>query len=420
METGDPGAPGGAPDPEGTPAPPAVRPAPPSPPGWNPAPPGTPPAAGAWPPPPAGSPPGWNPAPPGSQGSPPGWNPVPPGSQGSPPQWAPPPPGGWIPPPPGYPPNATAGAYWNPDLPASGAGGLRPRGVGELLDSAFTLYRRNFLLLVAIAAVVQVPFALISLIVFEITDIGGRLSDLQNLTRDISNQNFVLTPGQSSALLSDVGGLVAYFASVFILQFLVVYPLSQAATTSAVSARYLDQPSSVRASYAAALTRWRSLIAMIGWLVLLVAVPLTVGVLIAVLIGSNALLTLVVLAVVVFYVIILVRTTVAPQAVVLERLSGWAGIRRSMRLTDRSFWRILGIRILLGIIQGIAATAITLPVNAVISGSSLTTQELVGQVAQAVVAVFIAPITLVTLTLLYYDLRIRREGFDIEMLAASL
>jgi hypothetical protein len=37
-----------------------------------------------------------------------------------------------------------------------------------------------------------------------------------------------------------------------------------------------------------------------------------------------------------------------------------------------------------------------------------------------VTAVFVAPVTLVTLTLLYYDLRIRREGFDIEMLAASL
>ena len=35
-------------------------------------------------------------------------------------------------------------------------------------------------------------------------------------------------------------------------------------------------------------------------------------------------------------------------------------------------------------------------------------------------AVFVAPITYITLTLLYYDLRIRREAFDVEMLASAL
>lgn len=391
METGDPGAPGGAPEQQGAPPPPPG-------PSW-PAPPG-----GAWPPSQPPPPPGW-PPPPG--GPPPGY---------------PPPPPGYPPPPPGYPPNAAPGAYWAPagPGPAGTAGALRPHGIGELLDGAFSLYRRNFLLLVAIAAVVQVPFAILSLIVFEITDIGGRLTSVQDLTRQITNQGNTITPDQQSALLSDVGALVAYFATVFILQFLVVYPLSQAATTSAVSARYLDQPTSVRASYAAALSRWRSLVAMVMWLVLLVAAPLAVGVLLAVAAGSGAFLFLVVLAVFVFYVILLVRSTVAPQAVVLEKLGGWAGIRRSFRLTEGAFWRILGIRVLLALIQGIAGGVIALPVSAAVASTGTTTQEVVNQVAQAVIAVFVAPITLVTLTLLYYDLRIRREGFDIEMLAASL
>ena len=36
------------------------------------------------------------------------------------------------------------------------------------------------------------------------------------------------------------------------------------------------------------------------------------------------------------------------------------------------------------------------------------------------VAVFVGPITYIGVTLLYYDIRIRKEGFDIEMLARSL
>ena len=42
------------------------------------------------------------------------------------------------------------------------------------------------------------------------------------------------------------------------------------------------------------------------------------------------------------------------------------------------------------------------------------------QVASAIAAVFVGPITYIGVTLLYYDIRIRKEGFDIEMLARSL
>jgi hypothetical protein len=275
-------------------------------------------------------------------------------------------------------------------------------------------------LLVAIAAVVQVPFAFLSLIAFGLADVSGRITSMQTLTHSLDNQRYVLTPDQSSQLYSDLGAVVAYFAALLIVQFLVVFPLSQAATTSAVSSRYLDQETSVRASYAAALSRWRSLIAMVMWMVLLVAGPLALAVLLAVATGSPALLIVFLIAFFIFYAVVLVRATVAPAAIVLEKLSGWAGIRRSFQLTSGSSWRIFGIRLLLGLIQGIASYAIILPVSALSSGASLGTQEAVSQVAQAIVAVFIAPITLVTLTLLYYDLRIRREGFDIEMLASSL
>lgn len=429
METGDPGAPEGAPAEEGRPG---------SPPGWNPQPPGSP-----WPPPPPptpGSPPGWNPQIPGRGGAPawpPAWGPPPPAGGWAPPPGgaSPPPPGGWPPPPAGGWPPPPGGAYpppppgapagWNPAIPGAQGGGwyasgsgLRPRGVGELLDGAFTLYRRNFLLLVAIAAVVQVPFALLSLIGFELANIGGRLTSLQTLSRELANQGNTLTPEQTSQLANSVGAAVAYFAALFIVQFFIVTRLSQAAITSAVSARYLDQPTSVGASYRAALSRWRALIAMVLWLMLIIVGPFALSVLLAFLVGPLVIIALIVMAIFVF--IILLRTTVAPQAIVLERKRGWPGIRRSFELTNGSSWRIFGILLLLGIIQAIAGAALSLPLNALISAADFGTQQVVGQVAQAFVSVFITPIGLVTLTLLYYDLRIRREGFDIEMLAASL
>lgn len=448
METGDPGTPGGAPEAEGAtpggspaperpqpfvgsppPAQPPVPPpygqpaAPPPPfgpaaaggspyPGWNPAPPGQ--RGGAWPPPPPpGPPPGWGAPPPGP---PPGWPPPAPGGN---PGWNPAAAATWAPPPPGGP---YPGWYAGPPggYAQTGSGGLRPHGIGELLDGAFTLYRRNFLLLVAIAAVVQVPFALIQLVLFEVSGVASRIGSLNDTLHTIGNQGSALTPDQSSQLLSDLGGTVAYYALVFIVQYLVVYPLSLAATTAAVSNRYLDQEATVGGSYRAAFARWRSITAMVLAVALIVIGGLAVSVLLALATGQIAFFYLGFLVAIVAYVVVLVRTTVAPQAIVLERLGGFPGLSRSWALTRGASGRVFGIRFLLGLIQLIAGYVIILPLDAAVAGTSTSTQLLIGQVGQAVTAVFIAPITLVTLTLLYYDLRIRREGFDIEMLAASL
>src|SRR5437867_107628 len=97
------------------------------------------------PPPPPGPPPV---APPG----PPGWGQPP----NSPPGWGQPGPGqtapGWGPPGPGYAPPG-----WAPHAgPAQvGSGRFRAMGVGEFLDATFSMYRRNFLLIAAISALVQ-------------------------------------------------------------------------------------------------------------------------------------------------------------------------------------------------------------------------------------------------------------------------
>ena len=45
--------------------------------------------------------------------------------------------------------------------------------VGEWLDATFTMYRRNFALIASISAVVQIPYALLTLVLFEITGLGA-------------------------------------------------------------------------------------------------------------------------------------------------------------------------------------------------------------------------------------------------------
>ena len=306
-------------------------------------------------------------------------------------------------------------------MPSGGFGGagLRPRSIGELLDAAFTLYRRNFVLLVSIAAVVQLPYAVIQLVVFRATDVASHSSSVQNLNTTLGN-NGTLTPAQTSQLTSDVGALAVYFGVTLLVQLIIVYPLSLAATTHAVSNRYLDLAATVGSSYRAALSMWRSLIAMVLLLGVIVGGTLGVAIVLGVASGSFGGIAVLLLMAFVFAVFVLVRATVAAQSIVIERLSGLGGLRRSWALTRRFFWRLVGILLVLVLLQLIVGSVFSLPILAVTSAVPSDVRQMISQAVSSVSAIFVVPVTLVTLTLVYYDLRIRREGFDIEMLTAAL
>ena len=203
-------------------------------------------------------------------------------------------------------------------------------------------------------------------------------------------------------------------------------PLAEAATTRAVSDRYLDRPASLGSSYAAAARRLGALIVqsliLFGGAVMVTALAFAalLGLTAAsgsvgAIVGISVTLALVVGAIVVF-----VRTMLAPPAIILEGLSGWRGLARSWNLTRGVSWRLFGIRLLLAIITSIIGGLLTALLTIVGSGLDANGQLIVNSVASAIVAVFIGPITYIAVTLLYYDTRIRKEAFDIEMLAQSL
>jgi hypothetical protein len=296
-------------------------------------------------------------------------------------------------------------------------------GIGELLDSAFVLYRRNLLLLVAITAVVQVPFAVLNLVVFQLLGVGADLDAA-------GSPGFLGTPGNPGSALTDaqlnaVKGLAVYLALVVAVQMLVVLPLSLAAMSRAVSDRYLDRPASLGSSYAAALRRLGPLLGAILLLLLIVAgvsALMVGGVLASSLAGAFGILPAIglLLAWLLSLPLIAVRSTLFSQAIVVEGVGSAGGLRRSWRLTHRFFWRTFAILLVVFILQTMVGWVLQIPVGLLVSGTTTGTQELVSQAIGAVTSVVVSPLSLIALTLVYYDLRIRKEAFDIEMLAASL
>lgn len=334
-----------------------------------------PPALPAWP-----APPGWD--------APPGWNPTP----------------GW-----GY------------QAPLPGSGRFRAQRVGELLDAAFSLYRRNVRLIMAITAVVQVPLALFTFLVYELTGVGNATTRLQQL-----QTNGPLSPRQISDLGSTLVAVVAVSAAILLVQALIIQPIATAAMTRAVGDLYLDKPTSFYAAYRAVASRIRSVVAVALMLfgVGVGLVALTGGLMFAAVAGlgrGGVILWLVLVPGAIFAAIVLyTRWLFAAPAVVLEQLPARAAMQRSWRLVTGSTGRVFGITLLVGIITGILSAIVGGILAALTSVGNESVHLGLQQLAGLVVAVLIQPISYIVVVLLYYDLRIRREAFDIEMLASTL
>lgn len=112
-----------------------------------------------------------------------------------------------------------------------------------------------------------------------------------------------------------------------------------------------------------------------------------------------------------------------PALIVIERLPLGAALRRSWAMTEGSFWRILGITLLVNLIVQAGAQIVTMPI-AFLSGvveqaqpaGTLDARAIVVLIVSLLLQVVITAIAVVVQaavpTLLYLDVRMRREGFD--------
>jgi hypothetical protein len=88
----------------------------------------------------------------------------------------------------------------------------------------------------------------------------------------------------------------------------------------------------------------------------------------------------------------------------------------------RSFWRILGTYLLLSLLVLVLTFVPTYAINTAISifvsdPADFALQQSLALLSAYVVQILVQPINLITFTLLYYDTRVRKEGYDLHMLA---
>jgi hypothetical protein len=224
------------------------------------------------------------------------------------------------------------------------------------------------------------------------------------------------------------GLIVGYaFAFVTAIAAFAAYSFTHAATTSAVSAVYLGQETSVGIALRSVLRKWfrYPLIALwqswsMMWIFIILLVP-------AVSFWEFGLQSLAWLGGILFFlaflsliygIIAYLRNSLAVPASVIENLPVRAAMRRSKVLTPGTKGRIFLLLLLLGALYMVAGM-LQIPF-AVIALQVRSTAHIAAQAITLLITfltgALVGPIGAIGLCLFYFDQRVRKEAFDIEFL----
>ncbi len=270
----------------------------------------------------------------------------------------------------------------------------------ELLDELFRLYRNHFSLLIGISLIVSLPGLVWNLITGTYRLSFGSYSNL-----------FPRVPGAAPTLTSDQLTQLLQLIGLAVIGTIVISPFLVGAMYRAVADVATGRPASVGSVLRETLARYFPLLGLIALVALMFLAWF-----IAFFIGL--LLIVVWIGVLVLGVWLGVRWSLAVAAMMAEDIGPIRGLGRSWRLVGGMWWRSFGILLVIGILQTIityAFYAFVLLLSAAISTGNL--QLAVISVATTLLGALINPILPIGITLLYFDLRVRKEGLDLDQLA---
>ena len=378
-------------------------------------------------------PPGWG----GQQAPPPGWQPTPEPAQPGWGQPAPQQPGypaqpgqspgqhpgqhpGWQP---GWQPYPVAAGTPYPQLAAHkpGAIPLRPLGLSDLYDGAFRVIRYNLKATMGAAVLVAAVATLLPAVFSLLTGATGGLQP--------QGPDDTLTHDQLVGLFSAFAG-VLIGAQLRSIGLLYVSGMVTHVTAAAAVGRTLSIGEAWGATRG---KRWRLLgMALMLGLAQVLATSVVLGLLIVfalnTTLGATILAALILVPLlVVAYVIFWVRVSaLSVPAFMLEPVGVFGAISRSVRLSARQFWRLLGILLLTALVVGFAGAILGAPFNiagqvflSADSQHGLLVYVVLTSIGSVITSAVLQPFSAAVAALLYIDQRIRKEAYDVELLSRA-
>jgi hypothetical protein len=272
---------------------------------------------------------------------------------------------------------------------------LRPLSIGELLDRTFSLYRRNFLLFVGIAAIPEL--LVLALQLAQVLLIPGKAGVAQPAGSEFQ----AASPGFSAGAALGVFGL----AILGIIVYFIAYLFSQGGTLFAVSELYLGRTTTIGQS----LSRMRGELWSLFGVVFL-----------------NGLVTgLCFLLLIIPGIYMACRLCVCIPAALLENLGPRESLERSFALTKDNAGRAFLILLLYTLILYAALFLFDIPLEFGVRSAAhdpvmLRLWTALMQVGNFVAGVLVTPVLTIASAIFYFDLRVRKEAFDLQLMMNPL
>ena len=263
---------------------------------------------------------------------------------------------------------------------------IRALTLMDVLDESFRIYRANFPVLAGLAILLAIPLLTVQL-----------LSGTGNVLSAYYNSLFSTT----GALPTDItagnpyAALIQYPIQIALLPF--QFALLFAAAVGIILGRPVTIPSAIRAVLRRYWALW-----VLSFLygicsVALCCPPLGIW--------------------------LLTKLTMMFPALFTEEASLSTAIERSWRLTDRAFWRTFAVILLAWVLARVLEFSLETVFLAgawIFPGLSVELRFLVSIAIVSVMVQVVQPLTSIAVTLLYFDLRVRKEAFDLEVMAHQL
>ena len=270
---------------------------------------------------------------------------------------------------------------------ASAAPALRIRALTlmDVLDESFRIYRANFPVLAGLAILLAIPLLAVTL--------------LSGTTDVLSSYYTTLISGNSPT-----GALTTGNPWISLLQYpvqLLLLPFQTATLYAAAVAIVLGRPVTILAALQTVFRRYWALWVLsfvYGIAYLAICCP-PLGVW------------------------LLTKLSILFPAVFTEEAPIGTAFQRSWRLTDGAFWRVFAVLLLAWLLARTLETALAavfIVGAGIFPDLPLQVRVLLIVAVSSLMVQVVQPLSTIAVTLLYFDLRVRREAFDLEVMAYQL
>ncbi len=292
---------------------------------------------------------------------------------------------------------------------------FEPMSIGGILDRTFRLYKNNFVRFITIVAIIQVPISLLMLVSTSLMQRGVSIKPAAGYEdfRNDETSNMEETTGEEeesgiegmgweepSPAAIILGGVIMIIGGI---SALLGNMLCQGALTKSVSEFYLGHEITVGQAYKFVLPKLLTLIGA-GFLVGLIV---WLGIIMCVVPG----------------VIFGLWFALTTPSIIVENLRAIKGMSRSKALASGNLGKIFSV----GFLVILITWAITIPfsgagliISRILFAGNVLLVDFINQFFNLIGQILAIPIGAAAFILLYYDLRIRKEGFDLQMLAQAM